>query len=264
MEFTFKEKYNMEDLLQIVAMLRDKDNGCPWDKVQTHKSIRKNFIEETYEVAEAIDDDNKPLMQEELGDVLLQILLHSQFEAEEGVFSFFEVVDGIAKKLILRHPHVFTGFDNKTVEGVLAKWEEIKKEEKGQETASETISAIPKSFPALMYTQKLQKRAVAGGLDRQSKGEILDKLQGQLDILRSEVEQGKECGDSIAELLYNTVSLSYLAKIDAEELLEEKNKEKVSYFRELDNLLLQNSSKFDTINNVLFLEYQEQALKNVK
>ncbi|MEG1049555.1 MAG: nucleoside triphosphate pyrophosphohydrolase [Oscillospiraceae bacterium] len=264
MNFTFKESYTIEDLLQIVAMLRDKDNGCPWDKVQTHKTIRKNFIEETYEVIEAIDDDNKPLMQEELGDVLLQILLHSQFEAEEGVFSFFEVVDGIAKKLILRHPHVFTGFENKTVEGVLAKWEEIKKEEKGQETASETISAIPKSFPALMYTQKLQKRAVAGGLDRQTKEEVLSKLQSDLDEIKEKLNTTEDCGSGLSELLYDTVNLSFLLKIDAEEILEVKNRKKAAFFKEMDNLLLQNTQEFDTISSELFMKYQKQALKNVK
>ena len=126
MEFQIKERYDINDLVKIIEMLRDPENGCPWDKVQTHKSIRKNFIEETYEAIEAIDLDDKVLMQEELGDVLMQVLLHAQFEAEEKVFDFSDVVDGTAQKLVLRHPHIFAGFDNKTVDGVLQKWEEIK------------------------------------------------------------------------------------------------------------------------------------------
>ena len=116
MEFQIKERYDINDLVKIIEMLRDPENGCPWDKVQTHKSIRKNFIEETYEAIEAIDLDDKVLMQEELGDVLMQVLLHAQFEAEEKVFDFSDVVDGTAQKLVLRHPHIFAGFDNKTVD----------------------------------------------------------------------------------------------------------------------------------------------------
>ena len=143
MDFQIKERYDINDLIKIVEMLRDPVNGCPWDKVQTHLSIRKNFIEETYEAIEAIDLDDKELMQEELGDVLMQVMLHAQFEAEENVFDFGDVVNGTAQKLVLRHPHIFAGYDNKTVDGVLQKWEEIKQQEKGQKTVSETLDAVP-------------------------------------------------------------------------------------------------------------------------
>ena len=139
MDFQIKERYDINDLIKIVEMLRDPVNGCPWDKVQTHLSIRKNFIEETYEAIEAIDLDDKELMQEELGDVLMQVMLHAQFEAEENVFDFADVVNGTAQKLVLRHPHIFAGYDNKTVDGVLQKWEEIKQQEKGQKTVTETL-----------------------------------------------------------------------------------------------------------------------------
>ena len=103
---TQKERYNMEDLLEIVALLRDPENGCPWDKVQTHTSIRKNFIEETYEVADAIDLADASLLCEELGDVLLQVALHTRMEEEQGAFTFGDVCTGICKKLIYRHPHI--------------------------------------------------------------------------------------------------------------------------------------------------------------
>lgn len=264
MDFEFKDKYSMDDLLTIVAMLRDKDKGCPWDKVQNHKTIRKNFIEETYEVIEAIDNDDKTNMQEELGDVLLQILLHSQFEAEENNFDFSGVANGIAQKLVLRHPHVFKGSVNKTVDGVLAKWEEIKKEEKGQSTASETIDAIPKSFPAMLYAQKLQKRAVAGGLERRTKLEILDALQTEIDEIKKSVEENQVAEKPIGELIYDTISLCGLLKYHAEEILEEKNKEKAQFFKVLDNLLLQSGMEFDTINNELFNKFIERTVKTLK
>ena len=212
MEFQIKERYDINDLVKIIEMLRDPENGCPWDKVQTHKTIRKNFIEETYEAIEAIDLVDKELMKEELGDVLMQVLLHAQFESEENVFSFADVVDGTAQKLVLRHPHIFAGFDNKTVDGVLQKWEEIKQQEKGQKTVSETLDAVPKSFPALMYAQKLQKRAAAGGLITQDAVKALDMLQENIDDIKAKIINGEDSAESIGKLLYNAVYLAGAAK----------------------------------------------------
>ncbi|MEG1782172.1 MAG: MazG family protein, partial [Oscillospiraceae bacterium] len=156
MEFDRKDFYTIDDLLKIVEMLRDKENGCEWDKLQTHNSIRQNFIEETYEAVDAIDKGDKELLQEELGDVLLQVLLHSQFEKEEKSFDFSDVVDSLAQKLVLRHPHVFKNMELNSVDEVLNKWEEIKNQSHGHNTISETLNAVPRSFPALMYTQKVQ------------------------------------------------------------------------------------------------------------
>ena len=234
MDFQIKERYDINDLLKIIEMLRDPVNGCPWDKVQTHKSIRKNFIEETYEAIEAIDTDDKELMQEELGDVLMQILLHAQFEAEENVFNFADVVNGTAQKLVLRHPHIFAGFDNKTVDGVLQKWEEIKQEEKGQKTVSETLDAVPKSFPALMYAQKLQKRAAAGGLIEYNAEETIASLHAQLDEISAQLAKGENCAELMGRLMFDTVALSAATKNDAEEVLGLENCKKLEFFKGLD------------------------------
>ncbi len=237
MGFEIKNRYDINDLLKIVDMLRDKDHGCPWDKVQTHKTIRKNFIEETYEAIEAIDLDDKTLMQEELGDVLLQILLHAQFEKEENIFDFGDVVDGVAQKLVLRHPHIFAGYDNKTVEGVLNKWEEIKKEEKGQKTVSETLDAVPKSFPALMYAQKLQKRAVAGQLIEQNPKDIICDIENIISQVKDKIENKDDCTAIMGKLLFDTVMLSASLKTDAEEALAFENAKKLEYFKGLDSKL---------------------------
>ena len=234
MDFQIKERYDINDLLKIIEMLRDPVNGCPWDKVQTHKTIRKNFIEETYEVIEAIDNDDKELMKEELGDVLMQVLLHSQFEAEENVFSFADVVDGTAQKLVLRHPHIFAGFDNKTVDGVLQKWEEIKQQEKGQKTVTETLDAIPKSFPALMYAQKLQKRAIAGGLVKYTVQDTVAAIRAQLDEIEAKAAAGEDVSGLSGRLLFDTVALTAATKNDAEEVLGLENVKKLEYFKELD------------------------------
>ncbi len=235
MEFQIKDRYDINDLLKIIEMLRDPENGCPWDKVQTHLSIRKNFIEETYEAIEAIDLDDKELMQEELGDVLMQILLHAQFEAEQKVFDFADVVNGTAQKLVLRHPHIFAGFDNKTVDGVLQKWEEIKQEEKGQKTVTETLEAVPKSFPALMYAQKLNKRAVAGGLVKNDAAEIADAIQADLDAIKAKIAAGENCGETLGALLYKASTLAGATKNDAEEILGFENAKMLEYFKKLDN-----------------------------
>ena len=234
MDFQIKERYDINDLIKIVEMLRDPVNGCPWDKVQTHLSIRKNFIEETYEAIEAIDTDDKELMQEELGDVLMQILLHAQFEAEENVFDFADVVNGTAQKLVLRHPHIFAGYDNKTVDGVLQKWEEIKQQEKGQKTVTETLDAVPKSFPALMYAQKIQKRAKAGGLIEQKTEEAIDALQHNIDEIKAAVAQGKDVSELVGQLLFNGVSLAGATKNDAEEVLSFENAKMLEKYKKLD------------------------------
>ena len=234
MDFKIKERYDINDLIKIVEMLRDPVNGCPWDKVQTHLSIRKNFIEETYEAIEAIDLDDKELMQEELGDVLMQVMLHAQFEAEENVFDFADVVNGTAQKLVLRHPHIFAGYDNKTVDGVLQKWEEIKQQEKGQKTVTETLDAVPKSFPALMYAQKIQKRAKAGGLIQQESNEALEALQQNIDGIKAALEKGEDVSELVGQLLFNGVSLAGATKNDAEEVLSFENAKMLEKYKKLD------------------------------
>ncbi|MBQ7284308.1 MAG: nucleoside triphosphate pyrophosphohydrolase [Oscillospiraceae bacterium] len=234
MDFQIKERYDINDLLKIIEMLRDPEKGCPWDKVQTHLSISKNFIEETYEVIEAIDNDDKVLMQEELGDVLMQVLLHAQFEAEQNVFDFGDVVNGTAQKLVLRHPHIFAGFDNKTVDGVLQKWEEIKQQEKGQKTVTETLDAVPKSLPALIYAQKLQKRAKTGGLIEQNPQQAVEALQASLDEVKAAIGEEKNLSALVGKLLFSAVNLAGATKNDAEEVLGFENAKMLAEYKKLD------------------------------
>lgn len=158
-----KDKYDINDLLQIMEILRS-EQGCPWDREQTHASMRKDMIEEAYEVCEAIDLDDRDLLKEELGDVLLQVVHHARIEEEQGTFNFQDVCDGICKKLILRHPHVFADTQVSSTGEVLQNWEQIKEESKGQTTKTETLVSVPKTFPALMRAQKVQKRAAKQAL----------------------------------------------------------------------------------------------------
>ena len=210
-----KKSYNVYDLADIVRVLRS-ENGCPWDKVQTHQSIRKDFLEETYEVLEAIDADNADMLREELGDVLLQVVFHCQIENEKKVFDLDAVADEVCKKLIIRHPHVFGDVCADTVDKVLTNWDAIKKEEKGQETYSDTLKSVPKVFPSLMRAQKLTKRASRAGADFSDKAEVIALIRQRLDS----IEKGSP--DSDAELGNMLLLCSELARLtgsDAEEAL---------------------------------------------
>ena len=161
-EYTQKDSYRFEDLVEIMAILRG-EGGCPWDREQDHKSIRQNLLEEAYEAAEAIDLDNADMLREELGDVLLQVVFHAQMEREKGSFTIDDVADGICKKLILRHPHIFGDVQVANSAEVLANWDEIKKKEKAQKTVTDTLTGVARSLPALMRAEKVIKKAKKGG-----------------------------------------------------------------------------------------------------
>ena len=154
-----KQHYTADDLAAIIAILRDPDNGCPWDKVQTHRSIRMNFLEEAYEAVDAIDLDDPELLCEELGDVLMQVVFHAQIEREAGHFTFAEVCDGVCRKLLDRHPHIFRGDES------IKDWDSLKNKEKGRLTLADDLESVPGALPALMRAAKLQKRAARCGVE---------------------------------------------------------------------------------------------------
>ena len=161
-DYPRKEQYTLEDLMEIVRILRHP-GGCPWDIEQTHASVRRNLLEEAYEAAEAIDEDSVPHMQEELGDVLLQVFFHASIEEDAGRFTLDDVADGICRKLIYRHPHVFGEVSVHSTGEVLSNWEKLKQREKGQSSLADTVDAVPKSFPALWRAEKMQWKATNGG-----------------------------------------------------------------------------------------------------
>ena len=208
LDFEIKDKYDIDDLLEVTRILRS-ENGCPWDREQTHESIRGNFIEETYEVVEAIDTSDTELLEEELGDVLLQVVFHACIEEEKGGFDFEDVTDGICRKLILRHPHVFGDVNADTTEQVLSNWDKIKQRSKHQTTVTETLSSVAKSLPALMRAEKLIGRAAkAGYLDAavpQSGSSIGERMLGlvleaKTAGIDAEQELYKECDELISRV----------------------------------------------------------------
>ncbi|MDR1820870.1 MAG: MazG family protein [Oscillospiraceae bacterium] len=151
-------KYDFDALVAIIALLRGED-GCPWDKEQTHKSIRNNLIEEAFELAEALDEDSAQHMREELGDVLLQVVFHSDIERERGRFTVTDVTDAVVRKLLFRHPHVFGSVQAETSAEVLTNWDVLKAEEKGQDTLHDAVSAVSKTLPATWRAEKILKKA---------------------------------------------------------------------------------------------------------
>ncbi len=236
--FEEKEKYTIIDLLQIVERLRDKENGCPWDIAQTHESIRKNFIEETYEAVDAIDLNDKLLLQEELGDVLLQVVLHAQMEQEENVFDFSDVCDIVSKKLIMRHPHIFGDITASTTEEVLQNWDSIKEIEKEQKSGTDTVLAVPGALPALMRAQKVQKRAGKAGMDFDDIKQVLASLKSEICELEDAIAAGNHINmqEEAGDLLFSAVNLARFLKVDAEEELTFSTNKFIARFIKVEEL----------------------------
>ena len=189
-EYQQKDKYYINDLIDIVRLLRS-EGGCPWDIEQTHQSIRQDFLEETCEVLEAIDLNDSDLLCEELGDVLLQVVFHCRIEEENNSFKFDDICDGICKKLIIRHPHVFGEVKVDSTSDVLANWDAIKMETKHQETYTETLESVAKSLPALMRAQKVGKRAMRAGMDFNSTEDAMACISAE----KTELDEAVSAGD---------------------------------------------------------------------
>lgn len=233
--FEYKETYTVEDLRRIVALLR-APGGCPWDREQTHESIRRNFIEEAYEVAEAIDEKNPAHLKEELGDVLLQVLFHASIEEDAGRFDLDGVADGICKKLIFRHPHVFGDVTVSGTDEVLTNWDALKREEKSQQTYTDTLTSVSKSLPALWRAEKVQKKAKKAGFDWEDIQGALDKLSEEIDELREAVEQNTNTQEELGDLMFAAVNVSRFLHADPEETLNAATEKFISRFAKVDTL----------------------------
>lgn len=219
-EFILKDKYNMDDLVAIIKVLR-APGGCPWDREQTHESIKKNFIEETYEVIEAINKQSPDMLREELGDVLLQIVLHTEMESEKGNFTFDDVANDIVQKLVVRHPHVFGEVVANNTAEALNSWDAVKLKTKGQKSQTESMLSVPRELPALMRAQKIQHKAAKIGFDWDDVGGAVDKLYEEIDELKTAMEQGKrlDIEDEFGDVLFSCVNIARFIDVDSEEAL---------------------------------------------
>lgn len=234
-DFHLKDNYNVYDLVEIVKFLRG-ENGCPWDMVQTHSSIRNNFLEEVYEVIEAIDLDNSDMLKEELGDVLLQVVFHSEMETEVNSFDIDDVANDICQKLIIRHPHVFGSISVSDTNEVLDNWENIKQETKGQETYTDTLESVPKVFPALMRAQKVGKRAKRAGMDFENAKEAFDSLKSEVNELEQAIHHHNEndIAEELGDLLLACTNVARFLDLDAEEVLQSATNKFINRFKSVE------------------------------
>lgn len=223
-DFQCKDRYGWEDLLEITRLLR-APGGCPWDMEQTHQSIRRNFLEETYEVLDALDRDDSHAMCEELGDILMQVALHAQMETEQNRFTMADVVDGVAKKLVYRHPHVFGTARADTSEEVLVNWEVLKRAEKGQRSTADAIESVPHTLPALWRAEKISGKTAKAGFNWDNVLSALGKLEEEVRELRQALEAGSPADaphgtrEELGDLLFITAKIAQMSGVDPEEAL---------------------------------------------
>jgi len=229
-----------ESLVEIVARLRAPD-GCPWDREQTHSSLRETFIQESYEVLEALDEANMEELSRELGDLLMHIVLQVQIASETDEFTLEDVIKGISEKLIRRHPHVFGSVEVKDSSEVMVNWQEIKKEEK---TADESIlSGVPKHQPALSYSDEIQQRVAHLGFDWEEIDGVIEKLTEEITELKKaagEDQKAEEFGD----LLFTLVNTARRMGIDSESALRKANKKFFTRFSKMEELCRQRGLNF--------------------
>ncbi len=216
----YKARFDFRDLREIVTLLRDPKDGCPWDAVQTHASIRKDFLEEVYEVCEAIDRGDSTLLCEELGDVLLQVAMHTRMAEEEGAFFMDDVTDGICRKMIQRHPHIF-GDHEKLLrpEDTFAVWDAVKAQEKHQTTYTDAMNDVAKTLPALMYANKVQGRAKKSGFDWPSVAGAMDKVREETAEIQDCLDRGEDVFEEVGDLLFAAVNVARMQSVDPEEAL---------------------------------------------
>lgn len=219
-DFEIKDHYTMEDLIRLITVLRSP-GGCPWDRKQTHESIKKNFIEETYEAIEAINKKDTQGLREELGDVLLQIMLHCEMEREKGSFDFNDVVNELCQKLVERHPHVFSGSSAANSAEALDRWDEVKRKTKGIKKQSESMLKVPREFPALMRAQKVQQKAAKAGFDWSNAEGAFQKLQEEINELKNALSEGVKdhIDEEFGDVLFSCVNVSRFIGADSEESL---------------------------------------------
>lgn len=228
--FERKEKYSLEDLIQVLRILR-APGGCPWDREQTHASNRRNFLEEAYEAAEAFDRDDPAAMCEELGDMLMQVLFNIHIEEDAGRFTTEDVTDGVCKKLIYRHPHVFGTVQADTSEEVLVNWEALKRREKGQATAADAMNDVARSLPALWRADKLQSKAAKAGFDYPAVSGALDKLEEETRELREAAEAGTNFFEELGDVLFAAVKVGRFLGVDPEDALHAACEKFIMRFR---------------------------------
>lgn len=247
-----EKKYkNLEELIDVVAKLRAPD-GCPWDREQTHTSLRPNMLEEAYEAVDAIDENDMAHLREELGDVLLQVLLHSQIASESNEFTLDDVAKELKEKLIHRHPHVFGTAKINNANDVLKTWDKLKSEEKTERKSA--MDGLSRSQAALISAQKISKRAVKTGFEWPNEESLYDCVMSEIEEFKeAEIEKDKNhMEEEMGDILFAIVNLARWNKIDAEQALLKANKKFEKRFRKMEDLATKplNDYSFEEFDNL--------------
>ena len=236
---------SFDRLVDVVAMLRS-DNGCPWDLAQTHESLKADLIEEAYELIEAIDAKVPKKICDELGDLLMQVMLHSQIATDRNEFSVDEVIENLTEKLVRRHPHVFGSVVATDENEVLENWEEIKRGEEGNKDRKSSLDGIPHSLPSLQRAEKIQKKASRAGFDWDKTEDVLPKLQEEIDEIEESIRNDDitEIEMEIGDLLFSVVNLCRFLNVQPEEALRKSTRKFVDRFQRMETALERTNKKF--------------------
>lgn len=249
--YTQKPQYDLNDFREIVAILRHP-GGCPWDMVQTHQTIRRDLLEETAELAEAIDTENLDLMKEELGDVLMQVLFHAGIEEDAGHFDINDVADYAAKKMIYRHPHVFGDVQVSDLEEELNNWDALKRKEKNQSSYTDVLNAVARTLPATWRAEKVTKKAAKAGFDWPKMSDAIDKVEEEFSEVKEAIAEGDQAhiSEEIGDLLFAAVSLARWNGVDPESALHATTEKFIRRFA-LTESALEGDMKEHTIEEML-------------
>lgn len=259
LDFLCKESYDLRDFVALVSYLRSP-NGCPWDQVQTHESIRRNFLEETYEACEAIDAGDLVHMREELGDVLMQVLFHTDIEREAGHFDIDDVADAACKKLVYRHPHVF-----RRDEPDAPDWDTMKQRERAQTTTAEAMVSVARSLPALWRCDKIQAKAAKTGFEWPDVHAALDKVDEETRELRAAVVSGdtEAIGDELGDLLFAAVKVARFAGIDPEQAAHAACEKFIRRFSAMETAAANDGTALEQCTLAQMLSLWQQAKQTV-
>ena len=257
-ELVEKKEFSFSDFVYILKRLRAED-GCPWDRAQTHESIRINAIEEAYELVDAIDSDDKDKILEETGDVLMQAVFHVLIEEDRGRFGTDEMLSAVCEKLVFRHTHVFGGDSAKSADGALSVWDKNKMKEKHQATYSDAVNDVPEAFPALLRAQKIVKRMAKGGWNC---GDL--KLEEAKELIEAyNTGEKRHIEEALGNFLMAMVNIAYLSGVDAEQTLLDTVKREAARYTEWERLVLADGKDVHALSGEEQIAYYKQAKKNV-
>ncbi len=253
---------NLEKLIEIIETLRSP-NGCPWDREQTHKTLRPNMLEEAYEAVDAMESGDLKHLREELGDVLLQVVLHAQIAKEEGAFDIEDVAQTLNEKLIHRHPHVFGDAKVDNSSEVLDNWDKLKQEEKKHRKSA--MDGISKSQSALMSAQKISKKAVKTGFEWESEEDLYKCIFSEFDEFKEACQEGntEHQEEEFGDILFAVVNLARWNKIDAEQALLKSNKKFMTRFRKMEELATKPLTDYSPAEYEALWQRAKKELKNL-